>query len=192
MLNGLKFLNEFFTQKKYESDNMTITLDERACYDIRNEDYRFRVKIAEVIGEIDICYRDIAIEDHHQQTKHQKPHLQFKLHADGLGHIHIFLPVENAEDYKKYILSFLDTIGSVLIDIDNPQKKLQTEFMIMKNFKKIEGMSRNIKKLIYEQYQRKELRLLDFNKEERKLNEDDIKKIKEIPQIAAFFEDVEM
>jgi len=106
MNEGLKFLHDFFIKKKCELSNLTITLDERPCFDIRSEDYRFRVVIAEVINEVDIYYRDIAIEDHHKQTVHQKPHLQFKLHADGIGHIHLFLPVDNAKDYKKYILSF--------------------------------------------------------------------------------------
>ena len=113
MTDGLKFLNKFFVKKKYELENITITLDERPCYDIQSEDYRFRVKIAEVIGEIDIYYRDIAIEDHHEQIKHQKPHLQFKLHADNVGHIHIFLPVNNIQDCD--ILSTLKYGASYII-----------------------------------------------------------------------------
>ena len=189
-VKGLKFLHEFFTKKKYELENTTITLDERPSFDIKSEDYRFRVKIAEVVDEVDIYYRDMAIEDHHNQIKHQKPHLQFKLHADGVGHIHIFLPINNAKDYKKYILSFLDIIGSILIEIDNPKKELQKKFMRIENFKEIEGMGNNIKNLVYKQYQEGELRLLTLEKEERKINEDDVKKIKQIPQISPFFENI--
>ena len=111
MTEGLKFLHDFFTNKKCELDGLTVTLDERPSFDVQSEDYRFRVVIAEVVDEVDIYYRDIAIENHHKQTEHQRPHLQFKLHADGIGHIHIFLPVSTAKDYKKYILSFLDIIA---------------------------------------------------------------------------------
>lgn len=185
---GLKFLHEFFTKKKFESENLTVTLDERPCFDIRSEDYRFRIKIAEVIDEIDIYYRDIAIEDHHNQIKHQKPHLQFKLHADGIGHIHIFLPIKTAKDYKKYILSFLDIIGSILIKINN--KELQKNFMIIENFNKIKGLGNNIKNFIFEEYQKNNLKLLTLKKEEKTIKEEDIKKFKEIPQIAPFFEKI--
>ena len=190
MTKGLKFLNEFFMKKKYNLNNITITLDERASYDIRSEDYRFRVKISEVVDEIDVYCRDMAIENHHQQIKHQKPHLQFKLHADGVGHIHIFLPVEDAKDYRRYILSFLDIIGSILVSMDSPKQELQKKFMVMENFEKIQGMRDNIKKLVYEQYKKRKLKLLTLEKEEREMNEDDIKKIKEIPQISPFFDEI--
>ncbi|MBI2108423.1 hypothetical protein HYT54_04815 [Candidatus Woesearchaeota archaeon] len=170
--------------------NLTITLDERPSFDINSEDYRFRVKIAEVIDEIDIRCRDMAIEDHHNQTKHKKPHLQFKLHADGIGPIHIFIPISTIEEYKKYILSFLDIIGSILIKLDNKNKELQTKFMIMDNFKKIEGMRENIQQLVFDKYKNKELKLLTFDKKERNMNDEDIKKLKSIPQIAPFFENI--
>ena len=168
-MEALKFLNDFFTSKKYEMKETTITLDERPSFDINSEDYRFRVKIAEIIDEIDIRCRDMAIEDHHEQTKHKKPHLQFKLYADGIGHIHIFLPILTAEEYKKYILSFLDIVGSILIKLDNKNKELQTKFMIMDNFKQIEGMGENIKKLVFDKYKNKELRLLTLEKQEREI-----------------------
>lgn len=185
---GLKFLNDFFTSKKYEMENLTITLDERPSYDMDSDDYRFRVKIAEVIDEIDIRYRDAAIEDHHRQIKHQKPHLQFKLHADGIGHIYIFLPVKDIKDYKKFILSFLDIIGQILIKMDNQDKELQKKFMIIDSFKKIAGMGNNIKQLVYEQFKKRKLKLLTLEKKEKNIDKDDLKKIKEIPQITPFFE----
>lgn len=187
---GLKFLNVFFTQKKYDLENVTITLEERSAYDIHSEDYRFRVKISEVVDEIYVYCRDMAIENHHKQDKHQEPHLQFKLHADKIGHIHIFLPVKNADDYKKYILSFLDIIGQIMIKLDNPKKELQTKFMVRASFKEIEGMGTNIKQLVQAQYQKNKLTLTTFDKDERSITEEDVKKIKEIPQIAPFFEDV--
>ncbi len=188
MATGLNFLHYFFMKKKCELEKVTIVLEERPCYDIQSEDYRFRVKIAETIDEIDIRHKDVAIEDHHRQIKHQKPHLQFKLYADGVGPIHIFLPVNTADDYKKYILSFLDIIGGVLIKMDNHQKDIQNNFMIGDNFKEIEGMGDNIKKLIYEQYLKGELTISTLEKEERKISEEDIKKIRKIPQISPFFE----
>lgn len=190
MIEGLKFLYEFFTAKKYEINGSTITLDERPSYDIRSEDYRFRVIIAEVIDEVDIYYRDIAIEDHPNQVKHQKPHLQFKLHADGIGHIHIFLPIKDTKDYKKYILSFLDIIGSVLIKMDNEEKELQNKFMQMDKFKEINGMGENIKQVVYESYKKGELTLSTLNKEMKVIDDEYIKRIKEIPQIALFFEKI--
>ena len=190
MKEGLKFLNDFFTSKKCETANLTITLDERPSFDINSEDYRFRVKIAEVIDEIDIRCRDMAIEDHHEQTKHKKPHLQFKLHADGIGHIHIFLPISTAQEYKKYILSFLDIIGSILIKLDNKNKELQTKFMIMDNFKRIDGMGENIKQLVFDKHKNKELKLLTLDKKEMDMNDEDIKKLKSVPQIAPFFENI--
>lgn len=190
MVAGLKFMKEFFTKQKYEMENITITLEERPSFDIRTEDYRFRIKISEVVDEIDICCRDLAIEDHHQQLKHQQPHLQFKLHADGVGHIHILLPVETIQDYKRYILSFLDLIGSIILEMDNPQKELENYFMVMANFKKIEGMQDNIKRLILEQYKLGGLRLLTLEKEEREICQEDIEKIKKIPQIAPFFQKI--
>lgn len=192
MAEGLRFLNDFFMKKKCELDNITITLDERPSYDIHSEDYRFRVKIAEVIDEIDVLCRDVAIEDHHNQNKHQSPHLQFKLHADGVGHIHIFLPVDSAKKYKEYILSFLDLIGEVLIKMDNKNKDLQTKFMISESFKEIKGMGDNIKRLVNEQYKTGELRLLTLDKEERNITGEDIKKIKKITQISPFFDDVKL
>ncbi len=106
MVAGLKFMGEFFTKPKYELENIAITLEERPSFDIRTEDYRFRIKISEVVDEIDVCCRDLAIEDHHQQLKHQQPHLQFKLHADGVGHIHILLPVETIQDIKNIFSVF--------------------------------------------------------------------------------------
>lgn len=190
MADGLKFLNEFFMKKKCELENATITLEERPSYDIQSEDYRFRVKISEVIDEIDIRYKDVAIEDHHRQIKHQKPHLQFKLHADGIGHVYIFLPVNAVQDYKKYILSFLDIIGSVLIKMDNPQKELQKKFMIIENFRKIKGMGDHIKRLVYDQYQKGELQLLTLEKKETCIRSEDIDRIKKIPQISPFFEKI--
>lgn len=190
MEGGLKFLNNFFTSKKYEMKETTITLDEMPSFDINSEDYRFRVKIAEVIDEIDIRCRDMAIEDHHGQTKHKKPHLQFKLHADGVGHIHIFLPISTAEEYKRYILSFLDIVGSILIKLDNKNKELQTNFMVMNNFKQIEGMGENIKQLVFYKHKSKELKLLTLDKQERNVDDEDIKKLKSIPQIAPFFENI--
>ena len=190
MADELRFLPSFFLKKKYELENMTIALEERASYDTQTEDYRFRIKIAEVIDEIDVYYRDIAIEDHHHQTKHQKPHLQFKLHADKVGHIHIFLPVKSASDYKRYILSFLDIIGSILLSIDTPKKELENNFMIMKSFNKIKGKGEAIKDLIHEQYKQKRLMLLNFKKEEKKISGEDLKKIKRITQISPFFEKV--
>ena len=190
MTEGLKFLQHFFVQKKFEVDDLTITLEERPSFDIRSEDYRFRVVIAEVIDEVDIYYRDIAIEDHHEQIKHQKPHLQFKLHADGIGHIHIFLPVNNAKDYKKYILSFLDIIGSILIKLDSKEQKLQKQFMIMESFNEIKGMGDNIKQIVYDSYKKGELKLLTLEKKEGVIDDEYLKQIKEIPQIAPFFEKI--
>ena len=190
MAEGLKFLHEFFTKKKCELSGITITLDERPAFDIKSEDYRFRVVIAEVVDEVDVCYRDIAIEDHHNQTKHQRPHLQFKLHADGIGHIHIFLPVNNTNDYKKYILSFLDIIGSVLIKMDNEKKELQNKFMILDNFNKIEGMGDNIKQVVYDSYKKGELTLLTLDKEVKIIDDEYLKQIRGIPQIAPFFEKI--
>ncbi|MBM3199397.1 hypothetical protein FJZ53_00555 [Candidatus Woesearchaeota archaeon] len=186
----LKFLQEFFAKNKCELKNITVTLEERPCYDIRSEDYRFRVKIAEVIDELDIRYRDLAIEDHHKQAKHQKPHIQFKLHADRLGHIYISLPVENVNEYKEYILSFLDIIGSILIRLDNTNKELQTTFMILNNFKKIRGKGNKIKQLVYDHYNKKELKLIDLEKKERDITPEDLKQIKSIPQISPFFEKI--
>ena len=52
MVEGLKFLNEFFTERKYDKSGVTITLDERPSFDISSEDYRCRVIIAEVIDEV--------------------------------------------------------------------------------------------------------------------------------------------
>lgn len=190
MKDGLKFLHDFFTSKKYEMVNLTITLEERPSFDINSEDYRFRVKIAEVIDEIDIRCRDMAIEDHHKQTKHKEPHLQFKLHADGIGHIHIFLPISTAEEYKKCILGFLDIIGSILIKLDTKSKELQTKFMIMDNFKHIGGMGGYIKQLISDKHKNKELKLLTLDKKERNIDDEDIKKLKSVPQIAPFFENI--
>jgi len=190
MNQGLKFLYKFFTKKKCEVDGITITLDERPAFDIRSEDYRFRVVIAEVVDEVDIYYRDIAIEDHHKQAKHQRPHLQFKLHADGIGHIHIFLPVNDAKDYKKYILSFLDIIGSILVKMDNEKKELQGKFMQMDNFKKIKGMGNNIKQVVYESYKKGELTLQTLDKELKVIDAEYLKQIKGIPQIAPFFEKI--
>lgn len=190
MSEGLNFLHEFFTEKKYEIENITVTLDERPSFDIKNEDYRFRVKIVEVVDEIDIYYRDIAVEDHHKQAKHQKPHLQFKLHADSVGTIYIFLPIQSIKDYKKYILSFIDIIGDILINIDSQNNELQTNFMIMESFKKIQGMSENIKTLIKNQYDTEDLKLITFKKDEKNLDLEDIKKIKKIPQISPFFEKI--
>jgi len=190
MAEGLKFLNEFFTERKYDKSGVTITLDERPSFDISSEDYRFRVIIAEIIDEVDIYYRNIAIEDHHQQVRHQKPHLQFKLHADGIGHIHIFLPVKSTKDYKKYILSFLDIIGSILISMDNSKKELQKTFMIMSSFNKIKGMGDNIKQVVYDSYKNKELKLLTLDKELKMIDTTYLEKIKKIPQISPFFEKV--
>lgn len=190
MTAGLKFLQDFFVQKKYEVNDLTITLDERPSFDITSEDYRFRVVIAEVVDEVDISYRDMAIEDHHKQTKHQRPHLQFKLHADGIGHIHIFLPVSSAKDYKKYILGFLDIIGSILIKIDSKEKELQRNFMIMDSFNKIKGMGDNIKQVVHESYKKGELKLLTLDREEKVIDDKYLRQIKEIPQIAPFFEGV--
>ncbi|MBI2139459.1 hypothetical protein HYU14_00930 [Candidatus Woesearchaeota archaeon] len=190
MTGGLKFLHEFFTKKKYDAGGMTITLDERPAFDISSEDYRFRVVIAEVVDEVDIYYRDMAIEDHHQQAKHQRPHLQFKLHADGVGHIHIFLPISDAKDYRKYILSFLDIIGSVLVAMDNEKKELQHKFMISGSFDKIKGMGDNIKRVVYDSYKKGELTLVTLDKEIKVIEGDYLKKIKDIPQIAPFFERV--
>ena len=188
MSNGLKFLYDFFTKKKYEASGITITLDERPSFDIKAEDYHFRVVIAEVVDEVDIYYREMAIEDHPRQTQHQRPHLQFKLHADGVGHIHIFLPVSDAKDYKKYILSFLDIIGSVLVRMDNKDKELQHKFMILGSFNKIRGMGDNIKQVVYDSYKKGELTLLTLEKETKVIDEDYLKRIKGIPQIAPFFE----
>jgi len=71
-------------------NTVRISLRERASYDIDTEDYGFRVEISEVIDEIHVSTRDLAIEDHHSQQKHQKPHLQFKLHARwNRSHTHI-------------------------------------------------------------------------------------------------------
>jgi hypothetical protein len=190
MTEGLKFLHDFFMSKKYEMKNLTVTLNETPSFDISSEDYRFRVEIAEVVDEVDIFYRDIAIEDHHKQIKHQKPHLQFKLHADGVGNIYIFLPITEASEYKKYILSFLDIIGNILINADNDKQELQKKFMIMDNFKKIEGMSKHIKQVVYESYKKCELKLLNSNKEEKAIDDKDIQKIKGIPQIAPFFDKI--
>ena len=190
MNEGLKFLYHFFTKKKYELKDLTVTLDERPAFDIKSEDYRFRVVIAEVVDEVDIYYRDIAVEDHHQQTKHQKPHLQFKLHADGIGHIHIFLPVNSAKDYKKYILSFLDIIGSVLIKMDNEKKELQNKFMIPDSFNQIKGMGNNIKQIVHDSYKKGELTLLTLDKEEQLIDDEYLNQIKRIPQIAPFFEKI--
>jgi len=190
MAEGLKFLHDFFTKKKHDRSGITITLDERPSFDISSEDYRFRIMIAEVIDEVDIYYRDMAIEDHHQQVKHQKPHLQFKLHADGIGHIHIFLPVKNIKDYKKYILGFLDIIGSVLIRMDNDKKELQKTFMIMDSFNEIKGMGNNIKQVIYDSYKDGELKFLTFDKELKLIDNNYLEKIKKIPQIAPFFEKI--
>lgn len=190
MAEGLKFLYEFFTKKKYEINSLTVTLDERPSFDIKSEDYRFRVVISEVVDEVDIYYRDIAIEDHPQQTKHQRPHLQFKLHADGIGHIYIFLPVTNAKDYKKYILSFLDIIGSVLIKMDNEEKELQNKFMIIDNFRKIRGMGDNIKQVVHDSYKKGELTVLTLDKEVKVIDNEYLKQIKGIHQIAPFFEKI--
>ncbi|MBW2974605.1 hypothetical protein KY366_02710 [Candidatus Woesearchaeota archaeon] len=185
---GLQFLNEFFINKKFEVEDSTITLDERPSFDVRSEDYHFRVVIAEVVDEVEIYYRDIAIEDHHRQDKHKKPHLQFKLHADGIGNIHIFLPINDAKDYKKYIFSFLDIIGSILVKMDNEKKELQHKFMRMDKFKEIEGMGDNIKKIVCESYKQGKLKLLTVDRETRVIDGEYLKRIKGIPQIEPFFE----
>ena len=188
MTNELKFLDKFFTAKTFELNTVRISLRERASYDIDTEDYGFRVEISEVIDEIHVSTRDLAIEDHHSQQKHQKPHLQFKLHADGIGHIHIFLPITNEKEYKKYILGFLDIIGGVLIKIDNEDKELQNNFMIAKNFEKIKGRSNLIKQVVAESYANGKLQILTTDRVERFINKEDIAKIKQIPQILPFFE----
>lgn len=187
--SGLKFLKEFFLSKKFESKTTTITLQERACYDLRAEDYRFWVKIDEVIDEIDIVSREMAIEDHHQQVKHREPHLQFKLHADGIGHIHIFLPMKTAADYKRYILSFLDILREILVRMDEG-KKMQREFMIMERFAMIKGQGNLLKKIIYDELKKGQIKVLTLNKEERTVTAEEFSKLKQIPQLSAFFERV--
>ncbi len=74
--------------------------------------------------------------------------------------------------------------------MDNPQKELETHFMVMANFEKIRGMQDNIKRLILEQYKLGGLRLLTLEKEEREICQEDIEKIKKIPQIAPFFQKI--
>lgn len=187
---GLKFLNTFFMKTKCEIDKVTISLEERPSFDINTEDYRFRVNISEVIDEIDIRYRDVSIEDHHGQIKHQKPHLQFKLHADKIGYIHIFLPITDVKEYKKYILSFIDIIGSILIGLDNKEKKLQTTFMIVDSFKQIKGMGDYIKNVVCELHKKNKLTIETLDKKEKLIDYDDIQKIKKVNQISPFFEKI--
>ena len=43
--------------------------------------------------------------------------------------------------------------------------------MITENFKEIKDMGENIKKLVYKQYQKRELTLLTLKKEEREMKE---------------------
>ncbi|MBL7148308.1 MAG: hypothetical protein ISS82_05775 [Nanoarchaeota archaeon] len=62
--------------------------------------------------------------------------------------------------------------------------------MITENFKEIKDMGENIKKLVYKQYQKRELTLLTLKKEEREITQEDIKKIKSIPQISPFFDNI--
>ena len=62
--------------------------------------------------------------------------------------------------------------------------------MITENFKEIKDMGENIKKLVYKQYQKRELTLLTLKKEEREITQEDIKKIKSIPQISPFFDKI--
>ena len=74
--------------------------------------------------------------------------------------------------------------------MDNPQKELQNKFMIIENFRKIKGMGDNIKRLVYDQYQKGELQLLTLEKKEKCIQKEDIDRIKKIPQISPFFERV--
>ena len=53
-------------------------------------------------------------------------------------------------------------------------------------------MGKNLKQLIMEKYQNKELKLLTLEKEEREMSDKDIRRLKEIPQISPFFENIKI
>lgn len=194
----LKFLQDFFQAKRYNLDkNTTITLAEEPCYQFGKDDYTFRVELAEVIEEIDLIknetsekpiYRKLAIEHQPQQLGHNTPHLQFKLHSDKVGKIYILLPVDNGEQFKAYVQSFLDIVGNILIRIDNKNKDLQQNFMILPKFKGIKGKGELIKNLILELYLENKIEIITVDKLQRILAMEDIKKIKQVPQLLPFFE----
>ena len=86
--------------------------------------------------------------------------------------------------------SFLDIIGNILIRIDNKDKDLQEHFMILPKFKRITGKGEVIKNLILEQYSKNQIEIITPDKVQRTLAMEDIKKIKQVPQLLPFFEKI--
>ncbi len=189
MKTRLKFLNEFFRMKELRFDNYTITVQEQPCYNFASDDYFLRFNIAEVTEEIDI-YRKMAIESQPKQPGHDKPHIQFKLNADKIGKIYILLPVTIVSDFQSYVVSFLDNMREVLLKIDNPAKDIQKKLMVMESFNNIIGSGRLLKKAIADQFMTGTIEVITPDNIRRKLDKADVPKLRMIPQIAPFVEEV--
>ncbi len=104
------------------------------------EEYSLRIKTRHGSGEM--IYRDYAIENHPPPNPHDKPHLQFKFHKEGLKQFRIFLNLAGLEEYKQGILGFIFQIGRIIAALEKECPGITEKVMYVDQIKELEQEGR--------------------------------------------------
>lgn len=132
--------NKYFREKIYEdsSANIRVEITESGSVAMEDEDFTLRVKTRHEFLEVDVesddepkaIARTYGIE-HHSEPPHDKPHLQFKFHADEIGKFRIRVDFANVAEYEKGVLGFIYKIKGVLEDLERIKKGVTSDVMVL-------------------------------------------------------------
>ena len=113
MSRQFQFLHEYFNSKQFSEHAIRIEIEETPSFDIQEDEYSLRATLR-FLNE----NRTTAIEHHPHQERHREPHLQFKLHCDGVGVIRVILTIANEEEYYNAVLGFIYKMKTVLMSLE--------------------------------------------------------------------------
>jgi len=97
-MKELHFSKKYFNKLIFDKDDVRIVVKEIPSISIDEEEYSLRVSTR--FEDVKTVHRDYAIE-HHVDSKHNFPHLQFKFHTEEIGQFRLRVDVKNLEEYQK-------------------------------------------------------------------------------------------
>ncbi len=159
------------------SSKIRIVIKETPSLDISEEEYSLRIETRHEKERA--IHRKYAIE-HHNQEKHNYPHLQFKFHTEEIGTFRIKLEFKSQEEYKKSILGFVYKIKGILGELEKYRGGISDEMLVLELVDNLEEENKFLNQKIRESINNS---LIEFDDKEIKRK---IKKINENPLLIEF------
>lgn len=129
-MKELHFSKTYFRNLIFDDTaaGLRIVIRERPSLSIVSEEYSLRAALR--LAQDPPLHREFAIEHHLPPSVHAFPHLQFKLHSEQIGQIHLRLDVESLGQYRKAILGFIFQIRESLAFLESLRPGIVDEILV--------------------------------------------------------------